>query len=432
MSYFNSITIDGITRSAITDAFGRIRVANPETLFESKLPTGKGPINWDELLTSGGTSTHVSADACVNMAVAANGDAVTRQTWRRFNYQPGKSQLIFMTGVALSANDTSVTAKVVVRKNGSDTAISQSSWNIDRLDGSGGSANPSGITLDFKKAQIFVIDFEWLGVGAVRFGFVIDGIIYYCHEARHSNSSTSVYMSTPNMPLRYEVTANTASTFTKRIGYFDNGPTNAGSGNGLYFEWTGSWTTSSTLTQICTTVISEGGRDVVGYQRSAGRLTSAGTWSPGFATGAVLGAATMFPIVAIRLRSTAFGISVSPISFNVVCNTTADMFYALLLNPTITGTALSFITTGLSNSAVEYDIARTNASYITPPNQGIVIDSGVFIQNTNTPPILGQSRTELFLGAGITGTPDVLVLAAGRIGSTNETIYGSITWREGN
>jgi hypothetical protein len=56
----------------------------------------------------------------------------------------------------------------------SETVVPQTNWNIDKLDGTG----ISGITLDISKAQILWMDIEWLGLGTVRIGFVINGNLF--------------------------------------------------------------------------------------------------------------------------------------------------------------------------------------------------------------------------------------------------------------
>lgn len=81
------------------DAFVRWRVSNPVTIFDSKLVIDKGDFFYDEEVNGTATSTHNSGDASVGMSVSANADYVVRQTYQRFNYQPGKSQEIILTGV---------------------------------------------------------------------------------------------------------------------------------------------------------------------------------------------------------------------------------------------------------------------------------------------------------------------------------------------
>jgi len=117
-----------------------------------------------------------------------------------------------------------------------NTSVLQTNWNGDKLDGSG----PSGLTLDLTKAQILWMDLEWLGVGSVRMGFVINGQFILCHTFNHANIIASTYITTASLPLRYEI-FNTAGT----------------SG-------------TSTLKQVCSTVISEGGYELRGKQQSIG------------------------------------------------------------------------------------------------------------------------------------------------------------------
>jgi hypothetical protein len=84
--------------------------------------------------------------------------------------------------------------------------VYQSDWNLDSMDGTG----PRGHVLDVTKAQIFTIDFQWLAVGRVRFGLVLDGCLCYVHEFQNANIVTRAYMTSANLPVRYEI-ANTAA-----------------------------------------------------------------------------------------------------------------------------------------------------------------------------------------------------------------------------
>ena len=90
-----SVCTDGPTG----DAFGRLRVANPVNLFESSLHYDTKSLLWETVEVASGTATHVPTKSAVNMTITGNGDSVVRQTREYFRYQPGKSQLIFMTGI---------------------------------------------------------------------------------------------------------------------------------------------------------------------------------------------------------------------------------------------------------------------------------------------------------------------------------------------
>jgi hypothetical protein len=82
-----------------------------------------------------------------------------------------------------------------------DTKIPQSSWNLDKCDGTG----PSGFNIDLTKMQMFYIDFSWYGAGFIRWGVRgPDGGIIYCHKQANNNANNEAYMRSGNLPGRYE------------------------------------------------------------------------------------------------------------------------------------------------------------------------------------------------------------------------------------
>jgi len=215
--------------SAACDAFGRLRTSDPYTLFDSKQLFDNLPLFWNDIAFSGsGTASDYHALRASSIIGVSNTTAGVRvrQTKRRFNYQPGKSLAIVITFV-LGTKQNGITRRVgyfdenngifleisndqvyIVRRSQStgtvvDTKVNQRNWD-DPLDGNG----DSGITIDFEKVQILFIDLEWLGVGRVRCGVVVDGVMSYFHSFKAANVLTSVYMSTPNLPIRYELTNN--------------------------------------------------------------------------------------------------------------------------------------------------------------------------------------------------------------------------------
>lgn len=234
------------------DAFQRLRVSNPTTLFFSGHEYDEQPLLWDDTVTASGTVTHDANNSAVNLNVTtASGDKAVHRTIDYFRYQPGKSQLVFCTfqmaaaeagleqrvgyfddnnGIFLEVDDTTVRLVQRSKASGSvvDTEVSQASWNQDALDGNGA----SGITLDLTDSQILVIDLQWLGVGRVRVGFDIGGIVVWAHFFDWANASTGVYMTTANLPICYEIET------TAIIGG------------------------AQTLKAICAAVSSEGGTDV--------------------------------------------------------------------------------------------------------------------------------------------------------------------------
>lgn len=374
------------------DAFGRLRTSEPFTIWDSKQLYDKAPLFWDESITNGSgnaTSLHATADAGVTMHAEA-GDTVIRQSFERHNYQAGKSQYALLTGV-LGASVAGVTRRiglfdannglffqladsalsVVVRKGTVDTVVPQASWNVDTLDGNG----PSGITLNTAKAQIFYFDFEWLGVGTVRFGVVIDGAIIWCHKAHHANSVTTVYMNTPNLPVRYEIVSTTGT---------------------------------ADLLHICSMIMSEGGVNPLGvtFSTSSSKLDADV-------------AGTSYALIGLKLRTTHLGAHVDIRRTSVLSATNDSFLWRLVLSPTVAG---SFTYTGLTNSACEVATGAT-ANTVTG---GTVLASGYGYQQTG---IESTPETSIRIGSTIGGTPQAMVLAVTPLGNTAD-IYGTITWRE--
>lgn len=398
--------------AASADAFFRQRVASPYTLFDSKQifddsdlanSVENSPLFWDNQQTSGGgtTTTYTPANASTTLAVSATTAGVrVRQTRRRFNYQPGKSQVIILTGVLGSAT-SGVTKEygyfddsngvffrldgsgpsVVVRKAGADTAIAQAAWNVDPMDGTGS----SGVSIDFTKTQILVIDFEWLGVGTVRYGFFVNGTPYYCHYANHANLETSVYMSTPNLPVRARI---------------------ANDGTGA----------ADSVEAICVSVISEGGVEPTGVTRAA---------SIGATAGAAIQAATIntsYAICGIRLKSNYLGARIDLTGFSVLETGNNNYLYRLHWNPTLT-TGLSWA--DLSRSAIQFGTGSPSGDALT--DQGIVIGSGYVARDARA---LNADITSLLtLGSLIDGTRDIIVLSGTPL-SVNQDFYGSLAWIE--
>ena len=389
--------------SAATDAFGRSRVSEPETIFDSKLLHDKAPLFWDEQITDGGgspTSVHTPSQASVTMTVNDTGDKVIRQTKVRPNYQPGKSQLMFFTAVpngfetgvrkrigAFDVNDgvffelDGDTAYTVVRKAGVDTKVPMASWD-DSMDGNGS----SGTILDFTKDQIFVIDFEWLGVGIVRYGFVVDGNLFYCYTAKHANvSAGGVYMSTPNNPIRYEIEST------------------SGAGS---------------LERICSTIMSEGGHNPHGITYS---ISTSGTNVNANTENVIYG------IFGVRLKSTHLDATVKPIGLTVLAETNDDFEWLIMWNPTVAvGGGWTF--SDVSNTSVQvaqHDGANPGGNVITENSWDLATRGFGTGNQSEALPI----RSPISLGSNINGDRDVLVLGVRPL-SAGLDFQGTLTLHE--
>lgn len=382
------------------DSFGRIRVSEPFTLFDSQNRYVKDP-QFDESLTGSGTTTFVANEGVVDMDVTiASGDKVIRQSKRRFPYQPGKSLLVLATfvldeaqtelrqrvgyfddnnGVFLQLDDDelSFVLRSYVTGSASDTRkVTKSNWNVDKFDGTG----PSGLTLDITKAQILFFDFEWLGVGSVRCGFVINGKFYLAHVYHNANLISTTYMTTAILPVRYEIEAKAALT------------------------------SAAKLKQICSTVISEGGYQQKSFLHWARRTTDT-TLSTSFE-----------PLVSIRLNASRLGAVVIPARFVVLPQTSpADYEVALIKNATLT--SASYTTGSFTN--VDFDVAATALS------GGTIVDV-VYVSSSNqSGGSLEQAvdyNFDLQLGVTIGGTSDVYTLAARGLSGTPDMIGALAFW----
>jgi len=221
------------------DAFSRLRVSNPTTLFSTQAQYNMGTnFDFHHYTTTGGTISHLPNQSAIRLSTDTTAGAVCiRQSQRYIRYQPSKSQLIFVTfdfeavdggtkrvgyfdqddGIFFemdTAGDLFLVKRTSTSGTPSDTAkIAQASWNIDPLDGTGG----SGFTIDGTKAQILIIDLQWLSTGRVRVGFDIDGHIIYVHEFVWANANSGVYMKTANLPVRWELAGNTNTTQMQAI-----------------------------------------------------------------------------------------------------------------------------------------------------------------------------------------------------------------------
>ena len=339
---------------------------------------------FDESTATGGTITYSVNESTVNLNVtASSGSEAVRQTYRVMPYQPGKGLLFLGTfvmadgtanlrqrvgyfntdnGVFFQKDGT--TNSFVLRTNTSGTpsdarTVNQADWNGDKLDGTG----TSGITLDTSKAQILWIDFEWLGVGSVRCGFIINGQYIICHTFNNANDLDKVYMTTAILPVRYEIKA------------------------------TGATSGAATLKQVCSSVISEGGYQQINANLFARRTT------------VLTGITTTFvPLVSIRLASDSLGAVVLPQAIQVYPTTTQNYEVAMFKNPTLTGA--SWNTTTFNH--VDYDVTATAVSGGTMVLQNYVSSA---TQGRSVSVTQAGYNFDLQLGASLAGVGDVMTLA---------------------
>jgi len=391
-----------------SDAFGRLRVSEPYTLFDSSHRFDDNDL-WSTETSTGGTAVFNADQGLVDLNVtAASGSSVLRETIKVFAYQPGKSLLVMNTFVMSPAktgltqrvgyygddngfyleqanSDVAFVKRSIVTGSLVETPVLQADWNGDKLDGTGA----SGLTLDLTKAQIYWMDLEWLGVGSVRMGFVINGQFIVCHTFNHANIITSTYITTASLPLRYEL--------------FNEADTSG----------------ASTLKQICSTVISEGGYELRGTQQSVGTSITAPR------TFAVAG--TYYPIIGIRLKTTRLDAIVIATAVSILGLGNGKNYQWRILNGAVI-TGGSWVSAG-TDSGVEYNITGTTAA------GGRVLASGFVNSSNQGSPSINILKQALFANQlernALAGVPYELVIEMA-IDTTGGVLgaYASIDWEE--
>ncbi len=392
-----------------TDLFGRIKVSDGFTLFDSSHRYSQNG-DFSDYTSGTAAATHVPEQSTALLTIGtASGDKLYRETKKVFSYQPGKSLQILQTfvfapakanlrqragyfsihnGFYLEQNGTTInlvkrdytTGQIV------ETRIPQSQWNIDTLDGNG----PSDIALDLSKAQILFTEIEWLGVGSVRMGFAIDGYFIPVHQFNHANNIDKVYMTTASLPARYEI------------------------------ENTGATASSSSMKQICISVISNGG-----YQKQSI------SWTASRDTAVSIGT-SYYPLVAIRLASGREDSVILPANFAALPTTDGNFIVSLIRNPdSITGGTWSTH----SNANVEYNSSATSMSGGTIVGEYFLSGSAAGASGKSSSvglDVNGLANFALQLGrtnpsANSGSISDVYVVAAKTLASTG-SLVGSLSW----
>lgn len=387
------------------DAYGRLRTSQPFTLLDTVHQYDTSPLYWDAITANGAAITFQPTLSGVLLSTTtANGSSVKFQTRNYLRYQPGKAQTIVATGL-LGPKTNNVIRRVgyyddhdglffevtgtdiaVVRRTSTsgapvDNRTTQAQWNVDKLDGTG----PSGVTLNITKMQVFFIDFQWLSVGVVRWGFEIGGQRVICNIEFHANVLTVPYMATGSLPVRYEL-ANV-----------------------------GAAAAPNTLLSVCSTVISDGGQEILATPF-------------GISTGAIvrtLNSSTPIPLLSIRPALTFNGLVnralMTLTDVQVIAN--AAIVFEVRLNSTLTGASFSQVD---SNSVAEFDASATAITDGTRLFAGLVANTaGAGISES----ALGLGRQILSLNAAGTGG-DVLTVTGMKASSNASGVSAVFNWIE--
>lgn len=411
--------------SGEVDAFSRIRVSQSLTLADYKNVYDIDPEILEDInVGNTGGLTHVVDSASILITGDVNsGDYTAAQTRMYHNYQPGKSQLALVSFNLLGA-ETDVTKQVglydsdnglFLRLEGDgslsfvkrsfvtgtavDTPVAQSAWSIDPCDGTG----PSGFDLDVTKTQLLFLDFQWLGVGRIRIGFVHDGSFIVAHEFYHSNTLTTPYWSQPSLPIRAEVITDT----------LDPGPPPV------------VLASAPTMNLICATVLSEGG-----YTESGN------DWSMASAIRSIGNGGTQLPLIALRLTD----------DINNVPNRETVRLAGLSVISPVSGvkiqvircTSHTAVTGGAWNSlasysGVEYNITATG---YTPGSGDVVVDTFYVPagQGQNAPGLANiinpNASRQGYIAQNIASNNSMAYLIFAESLGNNATASAAAQWRE--
>jgi len=398
--------VTGGTGGTSTDAFGRLRTSQPFTLFDSSHRYRDNQL-WATSNTTNTTVAFSQNEGLVNLTVDTTANSeIIRETTKVFSYQPGKSLVIFTTFVfappqtnlrqrvgyygannGMYLEQTNSTINFVERSyvtgTMTETRVAQANWNVDKMDGTG----PSNKILDLTKAQIMWMDIEWLGLGTVRMGFVIDGELILCHKFHHANLITSTYITTASLPLRYEI------------------------------KNTGVTASNSTMKQICSSVISEGGYQLNGLQQAVGNVVGTPT--------DLTNAGTYYNLISIRLKSTHLD-AIAILSAVSLLGITNNAIYNWQVRASATTTGGTWVSAGV-NSAVEYKLDSATVS------GGRVLASGFSTATTQSSVPIDILKEALFKFQlerdGLAGTPYELTVCCAS-DTAGADIYASMDWEE--
>ena len=380
------------------DAFGRARMSQPLTMFDSN-NVGRVDLKFASKTEGSGSVTYQSDSSHIELIVSSPGDSVIHRSRRRGVYQPGKS-LLAMSSFCFNPLLAGVTQKVgyydnqdgiyfehnengemyIVLRDGTvgagsfvETRIPQSDWNGDKLNGVAGDST-SGFIIDPAMTNIFFTDVEWLGVGSVRVGFVINGQLIVCHTFHNANNGiTRPYMTSANLPITYEISTTQG--------------------------------TSAVLRVICSTIISEGGYEATGAERTIGTALAGNTTNT---------ANTFVNLISVKLNHPKDIAVLSSIDILNVAN--ADFEWGLFKNATISG-----LTYGIAEGSLRYDLTGNDLTDL-----GTRIAGG-YLGGKTAPVSLGDLNWDYQLGTDVDLVSDTFTVAV-RAKSTSKAAAGLLKW----
>jgi hypothetical protein len=420
------ILVDNGT-SLPVDPFGRVRVSAPNTFMQSAsvalLPSLR-PLQLDVFVgdLSGAATVTQDLSASVARMTAGPGAGISvRQTRQYIPYQAGKGRLIFISAALadvsaglpahvtsrlgcfddfaplqarfgdghffeLAGAQLSVVERSSVTGSPSERRVPRSAWNGDRLDGTG----PSKFTMDVGRMQLFWIDMEWLGVGEVRMGVVVGGVLVRCHTFSHVNLLTvSSYTRTPKLPVRHEIAASELAA------------------------------AAGTMAMACSTVISEGGFVPRGLPATLGAPV----------TGTVV-AGTTTAVLAVSLRPEGYlpRATLIPQQLDVIALGNHPLFWQIRIDYSGAANVSAWTNADIVHSAARYATSAALTAGI-PANTAAVAEGSVLGRAATALDFSGEQGLEgqPYLAANFAGVPDTLYVVFRPL--TNQNVDYSLCFR---
>ena len=385
------------------DAFSRLRVANTGQRVDTVFTYDKQPLLFDETTSGDGAASHDSNLRAVYLTTGGTTSGNKAELRLRYYtpYTPGNSQLMAITGT-LNPDDTDFTncktefgygdsanavgfrydadgAHIFLRSSISGSAadlvkVSQASWD-----------NPVE-NADWTKSQIFLIDFQSLAVGRLRFYMDRNGQLIQVHEITNDNVRTGPYWQLASLPVFWSI------------------------------ENTGTANETCRALAICSTVKSEGGPDLVDL--------------PGFpfsaSSGSVEVSTTLLPIISLQVQPT----------FNSLANRSLVFPEAVDIYSSDQPVEIRLIENG---SLTDPSFAQVNANSCTYADTSATAISGGLVVSTfyvaasnrggsKSVDIVGRVPLSVAGAAGNVG--DIFTVAAVRASNTNANIKAAIDWKE--
>ncbi len=412
-----SIDVTSIPIFGQRDTFGREKVSLPYTLGDYTHIYGINPDFFD-ITSGGGSIQYLQNQAAAELKIdgGLSGEAI-HQTKRYHHYMPGKSQFILSSFVFGIKNIGTIKNTgyfdnrngIFFQQNGDgklrfilrsyttgaveERLIEQFNWNGDKADGSG----KTGFVLDISKAQLLFIDFQWLGVGKVNCGFINKNDYILCHTFYNSNILDKVFITSGNLPVRCQIARDQVLA------------------DGV------------SMTQICSTVISEGGY-----------VESGRDWSYGTSEVKTLSDDNETGILAIKLKDS-FGTYSYPNRMTVrmgnVSTLSSGENIIYYIKKVSYGSSLTATWTDIDEeSGVQF-----TTSFAIPTDNIFTLETGYAAGDSqgnknfansggNLPPI--SAKQNYIVQNFDSNNSEAYILTAKRLGTNTSSINASMQWRE--